>query len=58
MSIAKKSSGGGLCLYVNYHTLNVHIMTDAWLLLHIDDLLSQLKDSRVFSSLDLRDSYH
>ena len=39
----KKKCRGGLCLYVNYSTLIENTMTDAWPLLHINDLLSRLK---------------
>ena len=35
-----------------------HTVTDAWPLPCIDDLFSQLKGARVFSSLDLWDGYH
>ena len=35
-----------------------NMVTDAWLLIYIDDLLYQFKGARVFSSLDLRDDYH
>ena len=58
MLFAEKNSRGGLCLYIEYHSLNANTVTDAWLLLHIDDLLSQLKGARVISSLDLQDAYH
>ena len=40
-------------------SLNANMVTDAWPLPCIDDLLSQLKGARVFSSLDLcTDGYH
>ena len=50
--------GGGLCLCVDYSSLNANTVTDAWPLPCIDDLLSQPKGARVFSSLDLMDGYH
>ena len=52
---AEKKGGGNLCLCVDYHSLNANTVTDAWPLECIDNLLSQLKGARVFSSLDLRD---
>ena len=52
MLFAEKKDGGGLRLYVNYHSLNANIVTDAWPLLHIDNLTSQVKGARVFSSLE------
>ena len=55
---AEKKGGGGLRLCVDYHSLNANTVTDAWPLPRIDDLLSQLKGARVFSSLDLWDGYH
>ena len=57
---ADKKGGGGLCLCVDYHFINVNTVTDAWPLPCVNDydLLSQLKGPRVFSSLDLRDGYH
>ena len=55
---AEKKSEGGLRLYVDYHSLNVNTVTDAWPLPCIGDLLSQLKGARLFSSLDLWDGYY
>ena len=43
---------------LHYYSLNANTVTDAWPLPCIDDLLSQLKGARVFSILDLWDSYH
>ena len=40
MSFAEKKGGEGLCLYVDYHSLNANMVTDAWSLPRIDDLLS------------------
>ena len=56
--LMKRKGGKGLCLYIDYCSLNANIVTDAWPLPRIDDLLSQHKGARVFSSLDLRDGYH
>ena len=58
MLFAEKKGGGGLHLYVDYCALNANVETDAWPLLYIDDLLSKLKSSIVFSSLDLHHGYH
>ena len=58
MLFAEKIGGGGLHLCVDYCVLNVNTVTDAWPLPHIDHLLSQVKGTRVFSSLDLYDGYH
>ena len=55
---AEKKGGGGIRLRVDYCSLNAKIVTDAWPLPHIHDLVSQLKGAWVFSSLDLRDGYH
>ena len=55
---AERKGGGGLPLYVDYDFLNANTVTDAWPLPHIVDLLSRLKGSRVFNSLDLQDAYH
>ena len=55
---AEKKGGGGLRLCVEYCSLNANTVADAWPLPCIDDLLSQLKGARVFSSLDLWDGYH
>ena len=58
VQFAEKKSGGGLPLCVDYDSLNANTVTDAWPLPHIDDLLLQLKGTRVFSSLGLKDGYH
>ena len=58
MLFAEKKGGGGFYLCINYHSLNANTVTEAWLLLCIDDLLSCLKGAGVFSSLDLWDGYH
>ena len=50
MLFAEKKGRGGLCLCVDYCSLNTNTVTYAWILPHIDDLLSQLKGPRVFSS--------
>ena len=55
---AENKGRGGLHLYVNYYSFNTNTVTEAWPLPHIDDLLSQLKGARVFSSLDLWYGYH
>ena len=58
MLFAEKKGAGGLHLYFDYCSLNANTVIDTWLLPSIDDLLSQLKGARVFSSLDLWDGYH
>ena len=58
MLLAENKGGGGLCLCIDYHSLNSNMVTDAWPLPCIDELLSQLKGARVFSSLNLWDSYY
>ena len=55
---AEKKGGGGLRLCADYHFLNANILKDAWLLLCIDEFLSQLKGARFFNSLDLWEGYH
>ena len=55
---AKNKGGGDLHLCLDYCSLNANTIRDAWPLPCIDDLLSHLKDARVFSSLDLWDGYH
>ena len=54
----EQKGGGGLCLYVDSHFLNANTVTDAQPLPRIDNLLSQIKGAKVFSGLDLCDSYH
>ena len=54
----EKRGGGNLRLCVDYYSLNEKKVTDAWPLLCIEDLLSQLKGARVFSVLELWDDYH
>ena len=59
MLFAPKNGGGGLRLCVDYYSLNANTKTDdAWPLPCIDNLLPQIKGARVFSSMDLWDSYH
>ena len=58
MVFVEKKGGGGLCICVDYRSLNENTVTDAWPLPGIDDLLSQLEEARVFSSLDQWDGYH
>ena len=55
MLFAEKKGGRALRLCVDYHALNANTVIDAWPLPYIDNLLSQLKVARVFSSLDLYD---
>ena len=55
MLLSKRKSGGDLRLCVDYRALNANKVINGWLLPHIDDLLSQLKGAKVFSSLDLCD---
>ena len=55
---AEKKGRGGLCLYVSYHALNANTVRDAGPLPYINGLLSRLKVARVFSSLDVCNSYH
>ena len=55
---AEKKGRGGLCLYGKFCSLNANTKIDAWPLPCIDDLLSQFKGARVFSSLDLCYGYH
>ena len=52
MLFAEKKGGGGLHLCIDYYALNANTVTDAWPLPHIKDLLSQLKGTRVFVSLN------
>ena len=55
---AENKGLGGLRLCVNYYSLNANMVTNALPLSCIDDLISGLKGARVFSSLDLWDSYY
>ena len=52
---AENKGGGSLHLYINYCSLNTNTVINAWPLLHINDLLPQLKGARVLSCLDLWD---
>ena len=58
MLFAEKKGGRGLYLCVDCQSLKANMVTDVWLLLHINDLLALLKGARVFNSLDLLDGYH
>ena len=53
-----KKGGSGLCLHVDYHSLNANTVKGAWPLPYIDNLLSQIKGARVLSSLNLWDGYY
>ena len=43
---------------VDYRTLNANVISDAWPLPRIDELLARLRGARYFSKLDLQDGYH
>ena len=43
---------------IDYRTLNENIVSDAWSLPRIDEVLSHLRGARFFSKLDLRNGYH
>ena len=43
---------------VDYRTLNDVTMKNKYMLLRIEDLLDQMRDTRVFSKIDLRSGYH
>ena len=55
---AEKKGGGGLCMCMDYWSLNSNTVIFSWSLLRIDKLLARLKGAKVFSKLDLRDGYH
>ena len=46
-----KKNNERLRLYIDYHTLNKNIISDSYLLLYIEELLSQLKDAHFFFTL-------
>ena len=50
-----KKKDGGLRMYIDYYLFNKNTITDSYLLLQIDELLTRLKGARYFSRLDLRD---
>lgn len=52
-----KKPGGGLRLCVDYRALNV-IKKNLYLLQHIDDLLRQLLNAKMFTHLDSRGAYN
>ena len=49
---------GGLRLYVNYYDLNKITKKNRYLLPLISETLDRLVDSKVFTKLDLKDTYH
>ena len=43
---------------VDYRSLNAYVISDAWPLPRIDELLARLRGAKSFSKLDLWDGYH
>jgi hypothetical protein len=54
--VQKKDGSQRMC--VDYRTLNDVTMKNKYMLLRIEDLLDQMRDTRVFSKIDLRSGYH
>jgi hypothetical protein len=54
--VQKKDGSQRMC--VDYRTLNDVTVKNKYLLLHVEDLLDQMRDTRVFSKIDLRSGYH
>ena len=54
----EKKGGGGLCMCMDYWSLNSNTVTNSWPLPRIDKLLARLKGAKVFSKLKLCDGYH
>ena len=55
---AEKKGDGGLCMCIDYHSLNTNTITDLWPLPRIDEMLAWLHSAKYFSKLDLQDGYH
>lgn len=53
-----KKKDQSLRMVVDYHPLNKVTMKNKYLLPQIDDLFDQLRNSKVFSKIDLRMGYH
>jgi hypothetical protein len=49
---------GSFRMAIDYRKLNSVTVPNRWPLPHIDELLNQVRDARVFSLLDLRSGYH
>ena len=49
---------GTFRMAIDYRKLNSVTVPNRWPLPHIDELLNQVRDARVFSLLDLRSGYH
>ena len=45
-------------MYIDYKTLNVNTIIDAYLIPHINDILDCLGGSVIFSKINLAQSYH
>jgi hypothetical protein len=53
-----KKKDGTLILCINFRQLNKVTVKNKYPLSRIDDLFDQLKDSKIFSKIDLRLGYH
>ena len=49
---------GGKCLVIDYHTLNEVTRKFIWPMPKVEDIFSQLKGAKYFSTLDLCAKYH
>ena len=55
---AEKKGGGGLCMCIDYRSLNNNTISDLCPLPRIDEMLVRLRGAKHVSKLDLQDSYH
>lgn len=56
--LVKKTKDGGYRLCVNYKALNALTVKNKFLIPTVDELLSELKGSTIFSKLELRYGFH
>jgi hypothetical protein len=53
-----KAHGRGLCLYVDYRGINKITIANRYPLPIMNELQDRVKDSQIFTKLDLKNGYH